>query len=163
MLVWYLKAYFKMIPSMSFSVYHSGSSYPSMVGMWRMSFNKPRNQNASNIRSFMLMSCSLSKVHWMYVRDICQVGSTPVLLLIFERFLRKDANLRLTNDFENTWHDTGVYSPSCHRVGAGSNPGHPMWNVWWTRWKWDRSPPPRVLLNSSVSYKVVEIYNFVNP
>jgi hypothetical protein len=25
-----------------------------------------------------------------------------------------------------------------HRGGPGSRPGQSMWNLWWTKWHWDR-------------------------
>jgi hypothetical protein len=30
------------------------------------------------------------------------------------------------------------YSPASHRGGPGSIPGQSMWDLWWTKWHWDR-------------------------
>jgi hypothetical protein len=35
-------------------------------------------------------------------------------------------------------HCSGGYSPASHRGGPGSIPGRSMWDLWWTKWHWDR-------------------------
>jgi hypothetical protein len=35
-------------------------------------------------------------------------------------------------------HGSGGQSPASHRGGPGSIPGQSMWDLWWTKWHWDR-------------------------
>jgi hypothetical protein len=43
-------------------------------------------------------------------------------------------------------------SPTSHRGGPGSSPRQFMWNLWWTKWHWDRfSPSTSVSLANSHS------------
>jgi hypothetical protein len=35
-------------------------------------------------------------------------------------------------------HGSGRYSTASRRGGPGSGPGQSMWDLWWTKWQWDR-------------------------
>jgi hypothetical protein len=35
-------------------------------------------------------------------------------------------------------HDSGGYSPAFHRRGPDSVPGQSMWDLWWTKWQWEK-------------------------
>jgi hypothetical protein len=35
-------------------------------------------------------------------------------------------------------HGWGRWSPASQSEGLGSCPGHSMWDLWWTKWRWDR-------------------------
>jgi hypothetical protein len=38
------------------------------------------------------------------------------------------------------WHlTTSTMAQPPHRGGPGSHPGQSMWDLWWTKWHWDRS------------------------
>ena len=39
-------------------------------------------------------------------------------------------------------HGSGGYSPASHHGGPGSIPGQSMWNLWLSKWHWDRFFPP---------------------
>jgi hypothetical protein len=36
---------------------------------------------------------------------------------------------------------SGGKSPTSHRGDPGSVPGQSMWDLWWTKWHWDRFFP----------------------
>jgi hypothetical protein len=36
------------------------------------------------------------------------------------------------------YHGSGGLSPACHGGVPGSRPGQSMWDLWWTKWHWDR-------------------------
>ena len=38
-------------------------------------------------------------------------------------------------------HGSGGYSPASHRGSPGSITGQSMWDLWWTKWHWDRFSP----------------------
>jgi hypothetical protein len=35
-------------------------------------------------------------------------------------------------------HGLGRYSPAYNRRYSGLTPGHSVWDLWWTKWQWDR-------------------------
>jgi len=36
------------------------------------------------------------------------------------------------------FHGSGGSLPARHREGPGSSPGQSVWDLWWTKWHWDR-------------------------
>jgi hypothetical protein len=36
---------------------------------------------------------------------------------------------------------SGGWSPASHRGVTGSSPGHVIWDLWWTKWRWGRFSP----------------------
>jgi hypothetical protein len=53
--------------------------------------------------------------------------------------------------FCNRDEGSGCYSSASHLGGPGTIPGQLMWDLWWTKWHWDRFFP-RVLRFSPVNF-----------
>jgi hypothetical protein len=49
-------------------------------------------------------------------------------------------------------HGSGGYPPASHRGGPGSIPGQSMWDLWWTKWHWDRFSPEFFGFPLSISF-----------
>jgi hypothetical protein len=47
------------------------------------------------------------------------------------------------NTVRHVWpcHGSGGYLPASNRGGSGSVLGQSMWDLWWTKWHWDRFLP----------------------
>jgi hypothetical protein len=62
-----------------------------------------------------------------------------------EHILRISSGLHFITLTRNlSWrpcHSSGGKSPTSHRGGPGSIPGQSMWDLWWTKWHWDRFLP----------------------
>jgi hypothetical protein len=43
--------------------------------------------------------------------------------------------------FEKMCHGLGGYSSVSHREESGLIPGHSLWDLWWTKWHWNRFSP----------------------
>jgi hypothetical protein len=48
------------------------------------------------------------------------------------------ATLTVTNSTFGPCHGSGRWSSASHRGGPGSRPGQSMWDLWCTKWHWDR-------------------------
>jgi hypothetical protein len=54
--------------------------------------------------------------------------------------------LRESNSSPRPHHGSGCWSPASHRRGPGSILGRSIWDLWWTKWHWDRFPPVNFIL-----------------
>jgi hypothetical protein len=46
--------------------------------------------------------------------------------------------VRVPKKQEREFSGRAMRSPASHRVGPGSFPGQSVWDLWWTKWRWDR-------------------------
>jgi hypothetical protein len=73
---------------------------------------------------------SKSSLFGKFRRNFGQISAIIVSAkVIFQNFLIK------SNEGCHGW---GSYSPASHFWGPGLYPGHSMWDLWWTKWYWDR-------------------------
>jgi hypothetical protein len=86
-------------------------------------------------------------VHRREDPQICP-GSTCVLFVAMTsllplqgdlvRYAKKEVHCVISKCPFKPCHGSGGKPPAFHRGGPGSIPSQPMWDLWWTKWHWDR-------------------------
>jgi hypothetical protein len=102
----------------------------------------PLNANALDYNKCLRTSASASrltvKVEIRKMSYILLWIITLVKITLRNKNLRNSKNKKIS--FRQNWRflETILHAGELRRGGPVSRPGHSMWDLWWTKWKWDR-------------------------